>query len=266
MWKKYSYYIISGAVAAAVWISIIIASGAGWNPLNISWNFSAPGAFGDSFGPINTVMATIAAIGAIAAYRAQQGEITRLRKREALDDKRRALEEIVRSERQAIDDEASRIAAFEATYFKLLEAFRNIVSETDISGESGTRVARDAFKAMVKTASRRLAVLDNLRAVWSEVSVQYENDLNHYFRFMYHLVKYVDSSPAHNKYFYITLLRAHLSESELVLLALNCVYGEGCEKFKPLVEKYAMLHNISQASINKWNLFPDFEYTAFGLK
>ena len=82
---------------------------------------------------------------------------------------------------------------------------------------------------------------------------------------MYHIVNFVESSEIENKYFYVRILRASLSDSELTLLALNCAYGEGREKFKRLVEDYSLLHNFSPELKARWKHEDVFEDSAFDL-
>lgn len=72
---------------------------------------------------------------------------------------------------------------------------------------------------------------------------------DHYFRHLYRIIKYIDD-PQHTflkkeeRYNYAANLRGTLSKYELVWLYYNCLAGPGFEKFKPLVEKYALLKNI----------------------
>lgn len=231
-----------------VWISVVIISGRGYSLFGWSWNFTNTGAFGDSFGPISAFMASLAALSAIGAYKSQQSEIQRQKDREVVDDERAEKKE------------------FEATFFRLLDAFRAIVSETDILGAEGNnRQARDAFKAMLVKFQRDVASTHTDRAAWSKTSAYYRNDLNHYFRFLYHLIVFVDRSDQIDRYFYIRFVRALLSEAELTLIALNCAHGEGTEKFKPLVEKYALLHNLSQTARTKWKIVDYYEPAAFDM-
>jgi len=272
-------FVSFGLVALAIWISIIVASGLGWNPFGAHWNFTNSGAFGDSFGPISAFMASLAALSAVAAYREQKNEIIRLRERERMEDERRDQEDAERRRQERADlkqkaraealdqkryvEELARAekATFEATFFKLVESFRSIVSETDITSGSGPKVARDAFKAMVNRVENRIQL--GIAEAWKSSSGYYENDLNHYFRFLYHIINYVDKSDQSDKYFYVRLIRSSLSESELILIGLNCAYGEGAEKFRPLVEKYALLHNISMRARQNWQLNAHYHPSAF---
>ncbi len=72
--------------------------------------------------------------------------------------------------------------------------------------------------------------------------------LGHYFRNLYHIVKYIDDDKSLKtfdlKYKYAKILRAQLSAPEINLIALNGLtyYGEG---FKPLIDKYRLLKNMN---------------------
>lgn len=72
--------------------------------------------------------------------------------------------------------------------------------------------------------------------------------LGHYFRLTYHIVRFVDENFTSNRkrYQMVRLLRAEMSDSELIIVALNCAFGEGYRAFRPLAEKYALFHNIPQ--------------------
>lgn len=73
---------------------------------------------------------------------------------------------------------------------------------------------------------------------------------DHYFRHLYRIVKFVDTTPflAKNdfetRYNYIGILRSQLSRNELIFLFYNGLSCYGNEKFKELIEKYSILKNI----------------------
>ena len=78
--------------------------------------------------------------------------------------------------------------------------------------------------------------------------------MDHYFRHLYRIVRFVDDYDPmllndKGKYIYLSLLRAQLSKEELLMLFYNCLSDYGKEKFKPLVEKYALLKNYRQDSL-----------------
>lgn len=188
-------------------------------------------------------MAAIAAVSAVGALRFQQTELERSKIRQIEDDKRNA------------------IADFERTFFQLLEHHRSIVGSIDIESGSASRTGQDAFKSIIYYFERRLQ-FGHIQA-WEQTFEKYKNDLGHYFRFLYHLVKFVDSKPSVDRYFYMQLVRATLSDSEILSLALNCIWGEGREKFKALVERYALLHSLSEEKVEAYKLRELFEASAF---
>lgn len=74
----------------------------------------------------------------------------------------------------------------------------------------------------------------------------HHSELSHYFRNLYHIVKFVDDTKFSKKikYKHVKILRAQLSNYEILLLAYNCLHAYG-NKFFPLVEKYKMLKNLN---------------------
>jgi hypothetical protein len=94
-----------------------------------------------------------------------------------------------------------------------------------------------------------------------------KGDLGHYFRNLYHIVKFVDEAQDIGdelKKKYTTLVRAQLSSYEQALLFYNCVHPYG-EEFYILIERYALFHNFDD------NLFLDkthedyYDPTAYGI-
>lgn len=227
----------------AIWVAIIVSSGAGWNLFGIAWDFSNTGTFGDSFGPLSAIMASVAALSAISTLKSQNLEISRIRERESLED--------IRAEK----------ADFERAFFQLLEHHRQNVISIDFGSSDSHKTGQDAFKSMEYRMRNNSS--QGFQAARVTTYDKYKNDLGHYFRFLYHLIRFVHNSNISEKYFYIQLVRATLSEAELIFIALNCAYGEGFEKFKPLVEEYCLLHNLSEQSLGKYQILSLFDPTAF---
>ena len=78
--------------------------------------------------------------------------------------------------------------------------------------------------------------------------------LDHYFRHLYRIIKYVDDQrelfSLKERYEYVCLLRAQLSDYELGLVFYNCLSDNGRERFKPLAEKYALFNNLRDKVLN----------------
>ena len=74
----------------------------------------------------------------------------------------------------------------------------------------------------------------------------YHHLLAHYFRVLYHIFKFIDTSQLSedDKSNYANIARAQLSSYELCLMFYNGIYGEGKVGFKPLIEKYGILKHL----------------------
>lgn len=246
-----------------LWIAIVVLSGMGWNPLQVSWNFSNSGSFGDSFGPLGAIMAGIAAWAAFETLSEQRKEIKRIEERDRIEDKRRIQLEAQAERQRRLRQVSESRTLFEQTFFNMLTAHREIVREIDVGRQDSLKTSRDAFKYILYLLKQNYNASRNLNSAWADIIDDYKNDLNHYFRFLYHIVRFVDLQDSIDRYSYVRLVRAGLSEAELVMIAVNCAVGEGVGKFKPLVEKYALLHNISDSSKSDWSLAKYFDVQAF---
>ena len=91
------------------------------------------------------------------------------------------------------------------------------------------------------------AIKANNYGVYSYISATTRFD--HYFRHLYRIFKYVDTSdliPDDERYEYACIVRSQLSDYELVMLFYNCLTSNGRAKFKPLIEKYVIFNNLRE--------------------
>jgi hypothetical protein len=89
----------------------------------------------------------------------------------------------------------------------------------------------------------------------------HQPELGHYYRFLYRFVLFVKSHGAEAD-FYMNLLRAQLSDQELLLLFYNALSPSGAA-FKPLIEEWALLDNMPVIKLLEREHYNLFEYTAF---
>lgn len=173
---------------------------------------------------------------------------------------------------------------FESTFFQLISVHLNIVSSMDLRSvqnkSSVISEGRDCFEIFYKRLKHYIetqkANSENLTiivggATFAETingyNIFYSNDQNnlgHYFRNLYNIIKFVDQSEIQNKKTYTNFVRAQLSSHELAILFYNCLSEYGSEKFKPLIEKYALLKNMNPVLIfNKVHL-KKYQQSAYG--
>jgi len=215
---------------------------------------SNAGEFGDMFGGVNALFSGLAFVGVIYAILLQRRELQLQREelqqtREELEGQKLQLEAQNRTFRQQTFDNA---------FFQMLSLHHQIVNSIDLREASADADAmatgRDCFvrfyddlKKLLETDSRFSSVgatRENVVIAYGELYNRIQPDVGHYFRNLYNIVKFVDRSDVEDQRVYTNLVRAQLSSHELLLLFYNCLTHLGDEKFKPLVEQYALLKNM----------------------
>lgn len=119
---------------------------------------------------------------------------------------------------------------------------------------------RDVFTYLYVNLKKDLEFV-SFELIEDEYSCHYkraQEDFGHYFRNLYRIIKLVDETDFNFdnksdsefsvfliKYKYTSIIRAQISDYELLWLFYNCISKNGRLKFKPLIEKYSVLKNIS---------------------
>lgn len=147
---------------------------------------------------------------------------------------------------------------FENTFFQLLNFHNQIVIGIDVSTNGGNYTGRDCFKHFYKklevaSINRARRKHDDDKSKVNIIEMYYllfdrdQSDLSHYFRHLYHIIKFVNSSNLtfEEQKSYTNFVRAQLSSYELVMLYYNGLSKYGEEKFKPLIEKFSVLKNLN---------------------
>ena len=128
-----------------------------------------------------------------------------------------------------------------------------------IGGDVKSQRGRDVFQFVYETGrdmiwigneqrkctlKEALSIDDNVKMSVSSMKNMWF--LDHYFRHLYRIFKFIDESDDRiidkvKKYKYTSIVRATLSQYELVMLFYNGFYHK---KFKTLAEKYALMNNL----------------------
>jgi len=162
---------------------------------------------------------------------------------------------------------------FESTLFNLINLHHSIVDSIDlvdyefpkgasmsdqVLGKNQIRITttgRDCFSVFSTTYNQIFIELKShftsysemelINSAYSQFYEKHQTDLGHYFRNLYHIFKFIDNSEINEKSKYSSLVRAQLSNYELVIVFYNSLTNYGNLKFKPLIEKYNILKNIN---------------------
>lgn len=242
------------------------------------WSINKAGVFGDSFGIITALFSGLAFGGLIITILLQSHEL-RLQRQEL-----------------SLTREQFHTNGFESTFFEMLRLYNEILNSIDVedndpklsrvlrtvaSIQNGTAqpdpiyfvAGRDCFSIFYNRLSSiynqsTSDILDEKQRLviayeifWGECS----SELGHYYRYLYHILRFIDSAEIDDKFIYSAILCSQLSDQELVMLFYYCLYKKDDSlDFKALVEKYALFNDLPLDKLLNPEHRNYYERSAFG--
>ena len=250
-------------VMAAMFLLVVVLWFSSW--LIITHYIKGPtnqGTFGDTFGAINALFSGLAFAGLIATLLYQKEELKL--QREELQQTREEL----KGQREEFEEQNKTLKRqrFENTFFNMLSLQQEITNnlfyqdekENEQTITQHTYKGREVFKEIYENATVKYEGLiypknTGLKLVLKHngynayTAIADTTRFDHYFRNLYRIFKYIDTTDLINddeRYEYACIVRSQLSDYELIMLFFNGLSDNGKEKFKPLIEKYAILKNM----------------------
>lgn len=242
---KLRWLLLLWAVVASLWG----ASGLALYPVE------SRGTIGDMFGAVNALFSGLAFATLIYTAWMQREELAL--QREELAATRLELE----GQKLQLQEQTKTFAMqrFEDSFFALLRTHGEIVAAMDLMGPAGsTTKSRDCFKVWYRRLQKVHAhtavypdgqALQTVQSVYRSFYEDHQAELGHYFRHLYHIIKFVKAAPIEDKRMYTALVRAQLSGYEHLMLFYNCLSEYGYQRFKPLIEEFALLENMPQSQL-----------------
>lgn len=228
-----------------------------YGPLENVRNMDKIGQFGDSAGAINALFSGLAFAGVIITILIQNYDSkkesessNRIRFENIFFQMLNLQQEIIKElsytedENEIIKDEKDKLLAYRKVkehisgreLFTFFYENKQFITED----ENNRKIAVNGLKELFQA--------EKDKSIYEEIVIPTYFD--HYFRHLYRIVKFVDQTPFlpkddfNTRYNYIGILRSQLSKNELIFLFYNGLSSNGREKFKGLIEKYAILKNI----------------------
>lgn len=209
------------------------------------------GTFGDMFGAVNALFSGLAFATLIYTAWMQRDELALQREELA------ATRTELAGQKAQLQEQTRTFALqrFEDSFFALLRMQGDIVNAMDLVRPGHTTKSRDCFKVWFERLKNIHAhdaaypegkALQTVQAIYAKFYADHQAELGHYFRHLYHIIKFIKESPVEDKKRYTSLVRAQLSAYEHLMLFYNCLSTLGTEKFKPLVEEFALLENLPE--------------------
>lgn len=217
-------------------------------------NISDKGAFGDMFGGLNALFSGLAFGGLIIAILLQRRQLKLQVDELALQRKELELtRKELKGQKQQLEQQNRTLSRqnFENTFFQLLSLYNELV--TSLKTGSAT-TGRDCFMTFCNLYFR--AVQESIKGgqrmtdkslgeIYSIQFAGFPKEVSNCFRLLYNILKFVDRSSMSDGKVYTNLVRALLTEDELLLIFYNC-YSEQGKKLKPLLERYSMLKHLNR--------------------
>lgn len=205
---------------------------------------SSFGEWGDFFGGVlNPLLTFLTFMGLLVTIVLQQTEL-----RESRYELKRSADALGQQNKSLMKQN------FENTFFQMLTIHNEIVNSIDlVSGNGKVTRGRDCFSVFYtrfnkiyrenkKKADGRHSEESVLKLSYDLFWREHQTELGHYFRYLYNIIRFIkDERQLDGPY--TRLVRAQLSDQELLLLFYNCISNNG-GNFTPLVENYALLDNM----------------------
>jgi hypothetical protein len=217
-------YIVLAAIAVIVVVGLWL-----WIPGCLS---------NGDYAPVNALFSGLAFAGLIIAIFLQREELQLQRRELALT------REEMQGQKEQLEGQKLQmeIQNFENRFFQMMKVwdelrrdvnYRFIIGE--LSGEYNNHRRSDSHEESV-------AIESAVGRIW----VEYESSLPIYMRSLYQILRLVDMAniASEKRKFYSNVIRAQITQAELVLLFYNCLSSHGNKKMKPLVEKYSLLKHF----------------------
>lgn len=205
------------------------------------------GQFGDKFGAVNALFSGLAFAGLIITLVMQYYEL--------------------RLQRKGIVDQAREMKnqRFENSLFNMLSMQQNIIGGLSYEYNYHNSGSTKSLKGLEVFHFFYIDIPINIGGQYS-CGVKSRKDytdykeivknlyiLASYFSHLYRIFKYIDEThliDEDEKYDYACIVRAQLSESELLMLFYNAINDDD-SKFKRLIEKYAIFNNLNVDELAK---------------
>lgn len=120
------------------------------------------------------------------------------------------------------------------------EVFSNFLNQVDI-----TKIEAEELK-------------EKIQIDYDKIYSGRESELGHYFRSLYHLLKFIHESTINDKERYMDLVQAYLTDSELYVIFYNGIGRYGFDNFRPLLDDYSFLENIKTRGQQFEHIFKTF--------
>jgi len=241
---------ISWIIPAIIILLVLISGWATWFWLA---DVDKRGTFGDMFGVTNAFFSGLAFGGVIYAILLQRKELELQRKE--LKDTR----EVLKDQKQQLEAQNTTLKKqnFESTFFQLLRLHNETTNSVEvkegtqpIKGKKCFNLLFNQFSSIYGSFNQEVSdEKDKINQAYNDYYGKRQHEIGHYYRTMYEIIKFIESSDVENVELYVNLIRVQLTARELLLLFYHSLSDIDREGLKPLIEKYALLKSLAKVNL-----------------
>ncbi|MBI4081637.1 MAG: putative phage abortive infection protein [Candidatus Lambdaproteobacteria bacterium] len=206
--------------------------------------------FGDMFGAVNALFSGFAFAALFFALLLQREDL------ELQREELRATRQELKGQKQQMElqNTTLRTQTFEDTFFHLIQLHAEVTRGFSIEFEQNDRyLGRDVFTYLRKEFLSQL--IESLKSAPSltirecithvQDSIGSKTIIDHYFRSLYGLLRFIDESHQIDKTLYVDILRSQLSLNELLIIFYHGLAGGEADRLKSLIEKYSFFRDTT---------------------
>lgn len=144
---------------------------------------------------------------------------------------------------------------YQAGVFELLGVHNDIVGavtardsakeDEEVRGRQAFRVFYSSVRRLYREKRKKFPAASKLHAIqfaYGSVYRDNQHELGHYYRFLFNMFKVVEDGPESRRY--IKLVRAQISNQELLMLYYNCAVAPQGRKFREIAVRHALFDNM----------------------
>lgn len=271
--EKWWFYLIIVGVIFLIWAAsaFFLVHASFDNTNGDIWTIR--GTFGDMFGAVNALFSGLAFGGMIITLLMQRKELKL--QREELTKTTKELEG--QKKIMEMQQKVANIQCFENGFYQMLSKHREILNSFNYKKIIGLNKPQEFQGAPAVD----ILYTDYCLGIQNAKDTLISEKLEFYYKQLYGIVRFIaESELLKNKnsdrefldrYYYMTLLRVNLSDSEWGLVYIRAL-DQTREKFKKYIEEYALLkdvYNIEQINAalqrDNWHPNTNYERSAFGI-
>jgi hypothetical protein len=169
------------------------------------------------------------------------------------------------------NENLTHVQSAENNILKQIEFHYKILERIEVNKKDAFRIMYENLKGNYGFEKGKSSTIEGkISVAFTKLYGEYGYLLGHYYRNLYRIVKNISDIDetkiiGFDKKYYAKLVRAQLSEYEIILLFYNCIWVNDEDEFKTLIENYEFLEGINYSKLFDRGHYKLYSEKAFGI-